>query len=196
MIADALLNVSLPNVGDIASGKRVDEMSARNFDASCKGIMTWSEGKARCVLGKAGVIAATDKREGDNKSPLGAWAMRRVFFRPDRETEPTTALPVSPICQHDGWCDDPTAGSLYNQPVTLPCAFSCEHLWRDDHVYDLIVELGYNDDPPIPGRGSAIFMHLARPDFSGTEGCVALARQDLLSILEIAQPGDVVRISA
>ncbi|MCA8906118.1 MAG: hypothetical protein KDA43_15105, partial [Hyphomonas sp.] len=81
-----------------------------------------------------------------------------------------------------------------NRPVKRPYPASHEQLWRDDHVYDLIVELGYNDDPPVAGRGSAIFMHLAREDWSGTEGCVALAYQDLLDVLRLAQPGSEIEI--
>ena len=59
-----------------------------------------------------------------------------------------------------------------------------EKLWRDDHAYDLIIPLGYNDNPPAAGKGSAIFMHIAQPDWRGTEGCVALAQQDLLEIVK------------
>lgn len=157
--------------------------------------MRWPGGEAPCVLGKAGVVPAEQKQEGDNASPLGDWPMRRVFFRPDRESAPASQLEVVAIKENDGWCDDPKASALYNRPTPLPSPFSCERMWRDDHLYDVVVELGYNDDPPVPGRGSAIFMHIARPDFSGTEGCVALRRDDLLRLLSCAAPGDVVRIS-
>jgi len=78
--------------------------------------------------------------------------------------------------------------------VILPYPAGHERLWREDHVYDLIVALGYNDDPILPGRGSAIFLHVARPDYSPTEGCVACARDDLLALLAAATPGDVLEI--
>lgn len=158
------------------------------FNAKSSGILRWPGGEARCALGRSGVRPARLKREGDGASPLGSWPMRQIFFRPDRLERPETALPADPIIPEAGWCDAP-ASPLYNRPVILPFAASHERLWREDHVYDLIVVLGYNDDPPIPGRGSAIFLHLARPDYSPTEGCIACALPDLLAFLRIARPG-------
>lgn len=134
----------------------------------------------RCTLGRTGIVR--DKREGDGASPAGIWPMRRLFYRADRLTTPTTALPVQAIRQEDGWCDDP-AHADYNRLVRRPFAGSHEEMWRTDGLYDLVVELGYNDDPPVAGKGSAIFLHVARPDFGPTAGCLALAREDLLSVL-------------
>lgn len=136
-----------------------------------------------CRIGRGGVAAAGEKREGDLKTPTGSFALRKVYYRPDRMEAPKTVLPVVALTPEDGWCDD-AAHALYNQPVTLPFEGRHEKLWREDHVYDLIVPLGYNDAPPImPGAGSAIFMHLMREDGVGTEGCVALNKADLLEIL-------------
>ena len=147
----------------------------------------------RCALGRGGVIAAARKREGDGASPLGTWPMRRLLYRADRGGHPSTGLPVQAIHRADGWCDAP-GDPAYNRPVTLPYPASAEHLWLEDHVYDLIVVLGHNDDPPVAGLGSAIFLHLARPDYSPTAGCVALARPDLERVLGQARPGDAVAI--
>ncbi len=138
----------------------------------------------RCALGKGGVIGAAHKREGDGASPLGVWRMKRLFYRSDRMTRPETGLPAVSLKAHDGWCDDP-AHRLYNRPVTLPFQASHEKLWREDHVYDLIVELSHNDDPIVPERGSAVFFHLARLNYEPTEGCVAIAQEDMLAILQI-----------
>ncbi|WP_142849200.1 L,D-transpeptidase [Telmatospirillum sp. J64-1] len=138
-----------------------------------------------CVLGKGGI--RQDKREGDGATPVGSFPLRRVLYRPDRIAPPRTALPVFPISPRDGWCDDPGHPD-YNRPVTLPHPARHETLWREDHVYDLIVILGHNDDPPVPGAGSAIFMHLARPGREPTEGCVALDLPDLLRLLELCGP--------
>ena len=149
--------------------------------------------ETRCALGKGGVVPAEAKREGDGASPAGKWVMRRVFYRPDRMDPPETALPVAALRPENGWCDAPD-DPQYNRLVALPYPASHEKMWRDDHVYDIVVELGYNDDPPVPGRGSAIFMHLARPDWSGTEGCIALTLQDLLHALSLAGPGAEVDI--
>ena len=95
----------------------------------------------------------------------------------------------------DGWCDAPDDPN-YNRLVSQPYPASHEALWRDDGVYDLIVVLGHNDDPPVPGLGSAIFLHICRPGYPPTEGCVAIARDDLEALLRIAEPGDAVEITA
>lgn len=136
----------------------------------------------RCAIGKGGVRA--DKQEGDGATPVGRFPLRRIFYRRDRLAPPPGCKAPIAIRQAHGWSDDPGDPERYNRLVTLPYEGSHERLMREDAVYDVVVELGYNDDPPVPGRGSAIFMHVARPDYSGTEGCVALALPDLLKVLE------------
>lgn len=135
-----------------------------------------------CVIGKGGVVAATDKREGDGATPLGTWPVRCVLLRPDRGLVPPRGLPWRWLRPADGWSDDP-ADPAYNRPVSHPHRFSAERLWRDDHVYDVIVVLGHNDSPPVPGMGSAIFLHATRPDRAPTEGCVAVELAVLADLL-------------
>lgn len=163
------------------------------FVATGDGWIDIGRRRARCALGPAGVVAAADKREGDGATPAGVWPIREVIWRADRGGRPPTALPVRAMTRDDGWCDDP-ADAAYNRPVRLPCPASAEALWRDDHVYDMIVVLGHNDDPPVPGLGSAIFLHIAKPDYAPTQGCVAVARDDLEALLALAAPGDAVEI--
>jgi L,D-peptidoglycan transpeptidase YkuD (ErfK/YbiS/YcfS/YnhG family) len=115
------------------------------------------------------------------------------LWRPDRIAAPDTRLPTQALTPGDGWCDDP-ASPDYNCPVGLPFAHGAERLWREDHVYDLIVILGHNDDPVVPGAGSAIFLHLARNGYAPTEGCVALALEDLAAFVALAGPGDVLDV--
>ncbi len=147
-----------------------------------------------CALGRAGI--GKDKHEGDGATPAGSFPLRRVLFRPDKfAAPPASGLPVSPISPDDGWCDDPAAPQ-YNQPVKLPFAASHEELWRADGLYDLIVVVGYNDDPVVPGRGSAIFLHVARPGYAPTAGCLAFSRADLLAIIKELGPGSRVVITA
>lgn len=146
----------------------------------------------RCALGRSGIRA--QKREGDGATPVGAFVMRRLLYRPDREKRPATALPSAAISRGDGWCDAPN-DRAYNRPVHLPYPASAEDLWRDDHLYDLLVVLGYNDNPVVPGQGSAIFLHLAAPDFAPTAGCVALGRDDLLTVIATADPASRVIIA-
>jgi len=147
----------------------------------------------RCALGRSGVRPAAAKREGDGATPAGIWPIRRLLFRPDAGPAPRTRLAATPIQPNDGWCDDP-GDVLYNQQVSLPHTASAETLWRSDRLYDRVVVLGYNDDPIIAGAGSAIFLHLAKPDYGATEGCVALADADMTTLLGLAAPGDAIRI--
>ena len=105
-----------------------------------------------------------------------------MLFRADRLETPATALPVAALDPADGWYDDP-ADANYNRQISHPYPASAERLWRDDAIYDVIVILGHNDDPAVPGRGSAIFLHVARPDYAPTGGCIAVALPDLLSLL-------------
>lgn len=145
----------------------------------------------RCALGRGGVKA--QKREGDGATPAGAFPLRGLLYRADRLAAPKTALPAKAITPEDGWCDD-QADAAYNRQIRLPYPARAEKLWRDDALYDVVVVLGHNDDPPIPGMGSAIFLHVASSDYAPTEGCVALALADLLAVLRAAETKTLIRI--
>jgi L,D-peptidoglycan transpeptidase YkuD (ErfK/YbiS/YcfS/YnhG family) len=144
-----------------------------------------------CALGRNGVSAS--KIEGDGTTPIGRFFLRQLFYRADRLALPVTTLMTRELQPRDGWCDAPEA-RLYNQWVSMPHSTSAEHLWRDDHVYDLIVVIGYNDAPIIKGKGSAIFMHIATPDYAPTAGCVALSQRDLLTVLKFLPPEAAITI--
>lgn len=135
----------------------------------------------RCALGRGGIRA--DKREGDGATPAALMPLRRVLYRADRLAPPAGCrVPVEPIAPTDGWCDDP-AHPDYNRRIALPHPARHERLWREDALYDILGVLGWNDEPVQRGRGSAIFLHLARPDYAPTEGCIALAERDLRALL-------------
>ncbi len=136
-----------------------------------------------CAIGKKGF--ARNKLEGDNCTPLGNFPLREILYRADKIPKLRTKLPLQPINHDYGWCDAPTDPD-YNRKVKLPYSASHEKLWRDDDIYDVIVIIGYNDSPITPGKGSAIFLHVARPGYEGTEGCVALKLPDLLEVLSNA----------
>jgi L,D-peptidoglycan transpeptidase YkuD (ErfK/YbiS/YcfS/YnhG family) len=153
----------------------------------------WGEARWRCAVGRGAI--GHDKREGDGVTPVGRWPLRRVLYRADRLGPPPCALPVAAIQPDDGWCDAP-GDPAYNSPVKLPYGASHERLTREDRLYDLVVVLGHNDNPVIPGAGSAIFLHIARDDYGPTEGCVALALAHLLTVLREAEPGSAVEIRA
>jgi L,D-peptidoglycan transpeptidase YkuD (ErfK/YbiS/YcfS/YnhG family) len=159
---------------------------------SSAGWLAWPGRRVRCALGRSGVAA--EKREGDGATPAGLFPVRRALYRPDRLARPATSLTLGPIAPEDGWCDAPQ-DPLYNRQVRLPYGASHERLWRDDGLYDALIVLGHNDAPPVPGRGSAVFLHVARPDYAPTAGCVALALPDLLALLNQLVPGDRIAIA-
>lgn len=145
-----------------------------------------------CRIGRGGARPATEKREGDGATPLGEWPIRGALLRRDRvRLAAPLALPWRWLRPDDGWSDDP-ADPAYNRPVRHPHRFSAERLWREDSLYDVILVLGHNDAPPVRGAGSAIFLHLA-PD-RATEGCVAIARADMLALLPLVEPGSTLLI--
>lgn len=168
-------------------------------------ILTFNGRRYRCAVGKHGFTE--NKKEGDGKTPTGTFALRECWYRADRIAAPDTKLPLRIITEQDGWCDDPAspeynkhikvAGSRFQvsaQTPNLKPQTSYEKLYRDDHCYDLIVPLGYNDAPIIPGKGSAIFLHIAKPDYAGTQGCVALAFEDLLEVLRYTNSRTTIEI--
>jgi len=143
------------------------------------------------ALGRSGVVAR--KAEGDGGTPKGTLPLRGVWFRPDKVRRPDTALPLRATRKDDLWVDAPDDRN-YNRPVRAPYPASHENMWRGDDLYDYVVELGWNDRPRKAGRGSAIFMHLARPGFAPTEGCVALRRGDMEKLLPFLGPDTVMVI--
>lgn len=144
------------------------------------GLLRFQGQTLRCALGQGGIRA--NKQEGDGATPVGLLPIRRILWRADRGARPATSLPAEPIAPNDGWCDDPTHRD-YNTHIRLPHDARHETLWREDAVYDVIGVLGWNDAPVVRGRGSAIFLHLARPGLAPTEGCVALPEADLRRLL-------------
>jgi L,D-peptidoglycan transpeptidase YkuD (ErfK/YbiS/YcfS/YnhG family) len=134
----------------------------------------------RCALGHAGI--RHDKREGDHATPAGDFRLLSGYFRTDRVMRKAWPWPMRPIRPSEGWCDDPSSAA-YNRAVILPCRENHEKFWRKDGLYDLVIVLDYNIRPRAKHRGSAIFLHCAREDFAPTEGCIALAPDDLRKLL-------------
>jgi L,D-peptidoglycan transpeptidase YkuD (ErfK/YbiS/YcfS/YnhG family) len=150
--------------------------------AATRGWVSLGNLRYACALGRSGLRVL--KREGDGGTPVGRWALRKVYYRADRLSRPRVRLPVVCIRPPDGWCDA-VGDCNYNRPVRRPYRASYEAMWRDDALYDLVVVLGHNDRPRVQGKGSAVFMHVARPDYAPTAGCVAMRRGDLLRLLSV-----------
>ncbi|PAY09408.1 hypothetical protein CK489_08720 [Bradyrhizobium sp. UFLA03-84] len=137
------------------------------------------------ALGRGGILA--NKREGDGGTPRGMFHPRQLWWRADRHRRPVTLLPTRPIRREDAWCEDP-ADRHYNQPIRLDRDEGGDRLTREDHLYDFIVEIDHNAAPRIAGRGSAVFLHLARPNFGPTAGCVSMTKASMLRLLRRMSP--------
>jgi L,D-peptidoglycan transpeptidase YkuD (ErfK/YbiS/YcfS/YnhG family) len=144
-----------------------------------------------CALGRSGTTHR--KREGDGGSPVGRFPLLQAFYRPDRGPRPRTGLKIRALRPTDSWCDDP-ADRRYNKLVPLPFRPSHEEMWREDYLYDIVVDIAWNRGPIQKGKGSAIFLHLARPGFEPTAGCVAVHRRDWRRLLALIGPGTKIEI--
>ena len=145
----------------------------------------------RCSVGKNGL--KTQKREGDNCTPKGNFKIGKVYYRPDRVEKPKTKLKTKIIKKNMGWCNDPF-NKNYNKEITLNKKNKGEKLFRSDGAYDILIVIEYNTKKIIPFKGSAIFIHLTK-NYSTTQGCIVLNKNDLLILLKIIKPGTKVRIS-
>ena len=154
-----------------------------------EGRLILAHGVRRVALGKGGLAAL--KREGDGATPYGRFPIRQALYRADRMKRPRTPFPVRAIRADDCWCEDPTDRN-YNRLVRLSPRSRADRLTRDDHLYDLVLVLGYNDRPRVRGRGSAIFVHLARPGYAPTAGCIALSRHDFSMLLAELRRGSAI----
>jgi L,D-peptidoglycan transpeptidase YkuD (ErfK/YbiS/YcfS/YnhG family) len=137
------------------------------------------------ALGRGGVKA--NKREGDGATPRGTFRLKRLWWRAERHARPATLLPAQRIKPDDGWCEDPS-DRHYNRPVKVPPQAEADRLARADALYDFIVEIDHNTRPRVAGRGSAVFIHVARPRFASTAGCVALELRSLRRLLARVDP--------
>ena len=136
-------------------------------------------GQFACSIGRAGLT--TNKIEGDHKTPVGEFRFQKIYYRKDKLGEMFFKIPFAIIGKNDGWCDDPKS-KLYNQHIHFPFDASAEKLFRDDDIYDLLCVINHNTDPIVPGKGSAIFLHISKPNFEGTEGCIAIKKESIIKL--------------
>jgi L,D-peptidoglycan transpeptidase YkuD (ErfK/YbiS/YcfS/YnhG family) len=143
------------------------------------------------ALGRSGIKA--NKREGDGATPAGRFRAVRLWWRPDRLPRPATRLPVRPIGPADAWCEDPS-DRRYNRPIKLRPGETGDRLRRGDSLYDLVIEINHNARPRITGRGSAVFIHVARPHLAPTAGCIAMPTAVLRQLLRRIGPKTTIQI--
>ena len=148
-----------------------------------KNVLIFKDTSYTCAIGKNGTTVT--KKEGDGCTPLGEYSLGRIYFREDKVVLPHVKLPQVVINKNMGWCDDINSDD-YNKAISFPFEYSAERLHRSDDIYDIVCVIEYNSNPIIKGKGSAIFMHVARDNYAGTQGCIALRKEHLITILSQA----------
>jgi len=156
-----------------------------------RGILIAGGRQIAVVLGRTGIRA--NKREGDGATPAGRFRPLRLWWRADRGPRPQTALPATRITRDLAWCEDPR-DRRYNRPFRRSANEPGDRLWRDDRLYDLVVEIDHNTRPRVAGRGSAVFLHVARSDRGPTAGCVAMPAAALRRLLAQLGPKTTIMI--
>jgi len=145
-----------------------------------KNTLSFNNTSYKCSVGKNGI--SNKKNEGDGCTPFGQYSLGNVYYRDDKVTLPKIDLHKIVIKKKFGWCDDLNSDD-YNKCISFPFNYSAENLYRTDNIYDIICLINYNTNPIIKGKGSAIFLHVAHDDYSATEGCIALKKDDLIKLL-------------
>jgi L,D-peptidoglycan transpeptidase YkuD (ErfK/YbiS/YcfS/YnhG family) len=146
-----------------------------------KKYLTFNNYRIKCAVGKRGI--GKKKKEGDLITPIGSFKIRFLLYRKDRNKKLTTDLKKIVIKKNMGWCDDPKT-KKYNKLITTPFKYSYEKLYKKENIYDLILVLNYNMKPIKKNKGSAIFIHIAKNNYSDTAGCIAIKKNQLLKILK------------
>jgi L,D-peptidoglycan transpeptidase YkuD (ErfK/YbiS/YcfS/YnhG family) len=193
-MAGGKLLLAEPQTSGVSPGSaNVIKVSAK--PGAISGTLSFAERTYPCMVGRSGIVRP--KFEGDGGTPAGIFPLREVRYRPDRVSTPKTGLAVFKSSRTDGWCDDPE-DPAYNRIVGLPHQTDAELMWRNDHLYDVLAVVGYNDAPTVPGAGSAIFLHVMgspTDDYQYTAGCVSMLIQNLLVMLASCTPSTMIDIS-
>ena len=149
------------------------------------------EFKFKCCIGKNG--STRKKKEGDKRTPKGAFEIGNLYFRKDRLEKPLTLLKCIEIKKNMGWCDDTNFPKKYNKLININRKIKHEKLQRKDYKYDLLIPIKYNFKKPIVGNGSCIFIHLTKK-YKPTAGCIALKKNDFLIMLKLINKNSKIRI--
>ena len=136
--------------------------------------------KVKCAVGKRGITSK--KIEGDKCTPRGKFKLNYILFRKDRVKIPKSQLKLVPIKRSFGWCDD-IKSKNYNQFIKFPFNHKAEKLYRSDNIYDIIIVIDYNLKPIRKNKGSAIFLHVAKNNYSPTLGCISVSKKNLKKLV-------------
>jgi L,D-peptidoglycan transpeptidase YkuD (ErfK/YbiS/YcfS/YnhG family) len=156
------------------------------------GYLKYKNLKFRCAFGKNGIKKKT--KEGDKITPIGIFKITKIYYRHDKIKNLKTSIKKIKIKKNMGWCDDPDS-HFYNQQISLPNNFGHEKLYRNDHLYDLILVINYNTNPIIKNKGSAIFIHIAKKNYKKTKGCIALKKKHLIELISKIKKNTKIKIN-
>ena len=148
--------------------------------------------KFRCAIGKAGIQKKI--KEGDNITPKGTYKILSIYYRHDRIKKIKCPIKKIKITKKIGWCDD-LKSEYYNKQIKLPSKLSYETLYRKDNIYDIVCVINYNINPIIEGKGSAIFLHIAKNKYQRTKGCIALKKNHLIKLLALIKKNTKIKIT-
>ena len=156
-------------------------------------LLTYNDTSYKCAIGKNGIVKK--KIEGDKCTPAGTYTLEKIYYRSDRLTLPNLNFQTIPILKNYGWCDDIKI-EKYNKLIKLPFEYRHEQLFRNDNIYDIICTINYNNNPVKKNLGSAIFLHIANYNYSGTAGCIAIKKSDLINLLQKINSHTTIKIFA
>ena len=145
-----------------------------------KNILIYKGYKLKCSVGKSGTTKS--KKEGDLATPVGLFKLGNLYYRSDRNRPIKSGLQKKIIKKNMGWCDD-IKSKKYNKEIRFPFKFKAEKLYRKDRIYDIFINIKYNQTPIVKAKGSAIFLHLANQKYKPTKGCIPILKKDFLKIL-------------
>ena len=154
-------------------------------------ILSYGNYKVKCAVGKRGI--GIKFKEGDLITPKGIYKITKIFLRKDRIKNFRTKIKTFPIKKNMGWCNDPNSKN-YNKLINYPFNSTFEKLFRKDNIYDVIMVLNYNMKPVIKNKGSAIFLHISKKNYSSTEGCIAISKSHIKKLLMLISSSTIVKI--
>ena len=157
-----------------------------------KNLLFYKDYKLKCSIGKSGIKRF--KKEGDLATPKGIFKLGLLYYRKDRNKSLKSKIKMRVIKKNMGWCND-SKSKKYNQQICFPFKYSAEKLYRKDMIYDIFINIKYNQSPAVKGKGSAIFLHLTNNKYKTTKGCVAILKKDFLKILPLISKNTKISLS-
>ena len=153
--------------------------------------LIYGDYRAKCAVGKRGIT--NKKVEGDKCTPRGRFKFKYILYRKERVKNIRSKLKLIPIKKNFGWCDD-IRSKYYNRFIKFPFKYRAEKLHLKENIYDIIVVIDYNLKPIKKKKGSAIFLHVAKKNYSPTLGCIAISKISLKNLISMIDKNTFLKI--